>query len=173
MKEYKNEIEDILVSNRQLAVELQFDLRQHDKQEAAEKAHDAVAPAAGSRGPDAAAAAAAAAAEPASGGKGRVPLTPLSIPRLNSASKADDAAGAASLRSCAAGIEPRTLNLTGAEPAAAGDAKRECRQRAGRAKGVSGDGGKARGTAGDAGAECAGTAAESGRGAQKRRRGGR
>ena len=33
MKEYKSEIEDILVSNRQLAVELQFDLRQHDKQE--------------------------------------------------------------------------------------------------------------------------------------------
>ncbi len=34
MKEYKNEISDILLSNKQLAKELQYDLRQYEKAQA-------------------------------------------------------------------------------------------------------------------------------------------
>ncbi len=34
MKEYKNEINDILLSNKQLAKELQYDLRQYEKAQA-------------------------------------------------------------------------------------------------------------------------------------------
>ena len=41
MKEYKNEISDILLSNKQLAKELQYDLRQFEK---AQAEHDNITP---------------------------------------------------------------------------------------------------------------------------------
>jgi hypothetical protein len=110
MKEYKNEIDDILVSNKQLASELHFELRQFEKGEAAklqlQRQPSASSPAAmvpGGRPRE---------PEGASRSDRRL-STPLSIPRLNSASKApaDGDAGPARLRSCAAGIRPRALSL--------------------------------------------------------------
>ena len=152
MKEYKSEIEDILVSNRQLAVELQFDLRQHDKQELdkqeSKKAREAAAAATAPRESGIAS------AEKGGGGE-RVPLTPLSIPRLNSASKAG-AGGSKVLRSCAAGIEPRALNLAAGDalPAAedrtgAPAPERGGRVRAGRSAGQERKGDKGRGKGAD------------------------